>query len=99
MAEICFIRRKSESSESVADFVTTAGAVRNGTQNLRTRHAVSLLHQQFINPLTKSTLPPANMKETSRSAPVTLFLLGRYPKRILIYKINKNHQHCPIIIE
>lgn len=39
------------------------------------------------------------MKETSRSAPVTLFLLGRYPKRILIYKINKNHLHCPIFIE
>ena len=99
MCEICFIRRKSESTESVADFVTTAGAVGNGTQDLRTRHAVSLLHQQFINPLTKSTLPPANMKETSRSAPVTLFLLGRYPKRILIYKINKNHLHCPIFIE
>lgn len=31
--------------------------------------------------------------------PVTLFLLGRYPKRILIYKINKNHLHCPIFIE
>ena len=31
--------------------------------------------------------------------PVTLFLLGRYPKRILIYKINKTHLHCPIFIE
>ena len=31
--------------------------------------------------------------------PVTLFLLGRYPARILIYKINKNHLHCPIFIE
>lgn len=31
--------------------------------------------------------------------PVTLFLLGRYPERILIYKINKNHLHCPILIE
>ena len=31
--------------------------------------------------------------------PVTLFLLGRYPERILIYKINKNHLHCPIFIE
>ena len=41
MCEICFIRRKSESTESVADFVTTAGAVGNGTQDLRTRHAVS----------------------------------------------------------
>ena len=69
MCETCFIRRKSESTESVADFVTTAGAVGNGTQDLRTRHAVSLLHQQFINPLTNPALPPANMKETSRSAP------------------------------
>ena len=69
MCETCFIRRKSESTESVADFVTTAGAVGNGTQDLRTRHAVSLLHQQFINPLTNPTLPPANMKETSRFAP------------------------------
>ena len=41
MCETCFIRRKSESTESVADFVTTAGAVGNGTQDLRTRHAVS----------------------------------------------------------
>ena len=39
------------------------------------------------------------MKEPSRSAPVTLFLLGRYPERILIYKINKNHLHCPIYFE
>lgn len=39
------------------------------------------------------------MKETSRFASVTLFLLGRYPERILIYKINKNHLHCPIFIE
>ena len=39
------------------------------------------------------------MKETSRSAPSPLFLLGRYPERILIYKINKNHLHCPIFIE
>ena len=31
--------------------------------------------------------------------PVTLFLLGRYPERILIYKINKNHLHCPIYFE
>lgn len=31
--------------------------------------------------------------------PVTLFLLGKYPKRILIYKINKNHLHCPIYFE
>ena len=31
--------------------------------------------------------------------PVTLFLLGKYPERILIYKINKNHLHCPIYFE
>ncbi|WP_165157931.1 DUF6717 family protein [Parabacteroides sp. ZJ-118] len=31
--------------------------------------------------------------------PVTLFLLGRYPKLIFIYKINKNYLHCPIYIE
>ena len=31
--------------------------------------------------------------------PVTLFLLGKYPKHILLYKINKNYLHCPIYIE
>lgn len=31
--------------------------------------------------------------------PVTLFLLGKYPERILIHKINKNHLHCPIYFE
>ena len=31
--------------------------------------------------------------------PVTLFLLGKYPERILIYKINKNYLHCPIYFE
>ena len=31
--------------------------------------------------------------------PVTLFLLGKYPERIFIYKINKNHLHCPIYFE
>ena len=31
--------------------------------------------------------------------PVTLFLLGKYPERILIYKINKNYLHCPIYLE
>lgn len=31
--------------------------------------------------------------------PVTLFVLGRYPKWILIYKVNKNHLHCPIYFE
>ena len=99
MCETCFIRRKSESTESVADFVTTAGAVGNGTQNIRTRHAVSLLHQQFINPLTKSHFTPCQHEGNIALCPVTLFLLGRYPERILIYKINKNHLHCPIFIE
>ena len=31
--------------------------------------------------------------------PVTLFLLGRYPKNILIYRIHKNNLHCPIYFE
>ena len=31
--------------------------------------------------------------------PVTLFLLGRYPKNILIYRIHRNNLHCPIYFE
>lgn len=31
--------------------------------------------------------------------PVTLFLLGRYPKNILIYSIHKNNLQCPICFE
>lgn len=31
--------------------------------------------------------------------PVTLFLLGRYPKNILIYRIHKNNLQCPIYFE
>ena len=31
--------------------------------------------------------------------PVTLFLLGRYPKNILIYRIHKNNLKCPIYFE
>ena len=31
--------------------------------------------------------------------PVTLFLLGRYPKNILIYRIHKNNLHCPMYFE
>lgn len=43
--------------------------------------------------------PSAFFTEEIWLCPVTLFLLGRYPERILIYKINKNHLHCPIFIE
>ena len=39
------------------------------------------------------------MKETSRSAPSPSSSWAAIPKRILIYKINKNHLHCPIFIE
>ena len=31
--------------------------------------------------------------------PVTLFVLGKYPERILIYRINKNLVNCPIMME
>ena len=31
--------------------------------------------------------------------PVTLFLLGKYPERILLYRMNKNILSCPIYIE
>lgn len=31
--------------------------------------------------------------------PVTLFMLGRYPKHILIYRIHKNNLMCPICFE
>ena len=31
--------------------------------------------------------------------PVTLFLLGKYPERILIYRINRNIMSCPIFLE
>jgi hypothetical protein len=30
--------------------------------------------------------------------PVTLFLLGRYPKQIYIYKVHKSPTHCPIFM-
>ena len=43
--------------------------------------------------------PSGNFNEEIWLCPVTLFLLGRYPKRIFIYKINKNNLHCPIFIE
>ena len=53
----------------------------------------------IINPLTKSRFTPCQHEGNIALCPVTFFLLGRYPKRILIYKINKNHLHCPIFIE
>ena len=40
-----------------------------------------------------------NFDEDIWLCPVTLFLLGKYPERILIYKINKNYLHCPIYFE
>ena len=43
--------------------------------------------------------PSGNFNEEIWLCPVTLFLLGKYPKRIFIYKINKNYLHCPIFIE
>ena len=43
--------------------------------------------------------PSGNFNEEIWLCPVTLFLLGKYPERILIYKINKNYLHCPIFFE
>ena len=43
--------------------------------------------------------PSGYFNEEIWLCPVTLFLLGRYPERILIYKINKNDLHCPIYFE
>ena len=43
--------------------------------------------------------PSGNFNEEIWLCPVTLFLLGKYPERILIYKMNKNYLHCPIFIE
>ena len=43
--------------------------------------------------------PSGNFGEELWICPVTLFLLGKYPKLIFIYKINKNYLHCPICIE
>ena len=43
--------------------------------------------------------PSGNFIEEIWLCPVTLFLLGKYPERILIYKINKNYLHCPIYFE
>ncbi len=39
------------------------------------------------------------MDEEMWLCPVTLFLLGRYPKYILLYKVHKNNLQCPIMFE
>lgn len=43
--------------------------------------------------------PIGNFGEEIWLCPVTLFLLGKYPERILIYKMNKNCLHDSIGIE
>ena len=43
--------------------------------------------------------PSGNFNEEIWLCPVTLFLLGKYPERILIYRINKNVLSCPIYFE
>ena len=43
--------------------------------------------------------PSGNFNEEIWLCPVTLFLLGKYPERIFIYKMNKNFLHCPIYFE
>lgn len=43
--------------------------------------------------------PSGNFTEEFWLCPVTLFLLGKYPERILIYRINKNILSCPIFFE
>jgi len=43
--------------------------------------------------------PSGNFNEDIWLCPVTLFLLGSYPERILIYRINQNILSCPIFIE
>ena len=43
--------------------------------------------------------PSRNFNEEIWLCPVTLFLLGKYPERILIYRINKNVLSCPIYFE
>ena len=43
--------------------------------------------------------PSGNFNEEIWLCPVTLFLLGKYPERILIYRINKNVLSCPIFFE
>ena len=43
--------------------------------------------------------PSGNFNEEIWLCPVTLFLLGKYPERILIYRLNKNVLSCPIFFE
>lgn len=43
--------------------------------------------------------PSGNFDEEIWLCPVTLFLLGRYPERILIYRINQNVLSCPLYFE
>lgn len=43
--------------------------------------------------------PSRNFNEEIWLCPVTLFLLGRYPERILLYRINNNVLSCPIFFE
>lgn len=40
--------------------------------------------------------PSGNFDEEIWLCPVTLFLFGKYPDRILIYRINNNMLSCPI---
>lgn len=43
--------------------------------------------------------PSGNFNEEIWLCPVTLFLLGRYPERILLYRINNSVLSCPIFFE
>ena len=43
--------------------------------------------------------PSGNFNEEIWLCPVTLFLLGKYPERILIYRFKKNVLSCPIYFE
>lgn len=43
--------------------------------------------------------PSGNFNKEIWLCPVTLFLLGRYPERILLYRINNNVLSCPIFFE
>ena len=43
--------------------------------------------------------PSGNFNEEIWLCPVTLFLLGRYPERILLYRMNNSVLSCPIFFE
>ena len=58
-----------------------------------------LTHSHPLSPLTHSPVLTLSPTHPLTAHPLTLFLLGRYPERILIYKINNNHLHCPIYFE